>query len=165
MGRDSQRESIWEITGKVQGEVTLGHVDIFLRYLKKIVARENEADTADCLKKLRKVDPRVWSQALRSPEFATLWQGMALMAAMGVLEVSKEQREWFKMVGQMAGIFGGGDRAAGKYHANKIVINNVVGSDVPQGDPGWIDPRDGTLGSLKPHKPVIEVDGTSEAEA
>lgn len=85
------------------------------------------------------------------------------MAAMGVLDVTKEQREWFKMVGQMAGIFGGGDKQQGKYHANKIVINNVMGSEVPMGDPGWIDPKEGTLGNLKRSGPIIEVDGQAEA--
>jgi hypothetical protein len=115
------------------------------------------------LKKLRKVDPRVWDQALRSPEFATLWRAMALMASLGVIDVTKEQREWFKMVGQMGGIFGGGDKQQGKYHANKIVINNVLGTEVPQGDPGWIDPQDGTLGNLKRSSPIIEVDGQGEA--
>ena len=90
---------------------------------------------------------------------------MALMASLGVIDVTKEQREWFKMVGQMGGIFGGGDKAAGRYSANKIVINNVMGSEVPQGDPGWIDPKDGTLGNLRRSSPIIEVDGSSEASS
>lgn len=158
-----QREGIWQIQGKVAGEVTLGHVDIFMRYLKRVVARD--ADMQECLAKLRKVDPRVWAQALRSEEFATLWDAVMLMAAMGVIDITKEQREWFKMVGQRAGIFGGGDRKGGNLHANKIVINNVRGTDVPQGDPGWIDPMEGTLGNLKRSSPILEVNGQGEAEA
>lgn len=90
---------------------------------------------------------------------------MALMASLGVIDVTKEQREWFKMVGQMGGIFGGGDKQAGKYHANKIVINNVMGSEVPQGDPGWIDPREGSLGNLGRSRAIIDVDSQGEAEA
>lgn len=136
------QDTLYEITGKINGPITLGHVDILIRYLKKCAGSEDEEARA-MFNRLKKVDSEIWSMAVGHPDFPKILDAIIVRAGLGIITFSKEQREWFKILQGRAGhTFNVNKPGAAKQHNLVISVKPLPGDE---GVSAHIDPRDGTL--------------------
>jgi hypothetical protein len=135
------KDQIWEMQNTVIGPITQGQIDVFVRHLRKVCNSEGEEARVQ-FDRLKKVDPRIWGHVVKHPDFVDVLDALMVKAALGIISLSKEQREWFKMVQARAGITK--DMSNGKGRPYSVVVNKGT-INVQPGTNDWIEPKDGSL--------------------